>query len=139
MVASPGPPRPPGLSLNRERSRESRSAYPPAVRPICELGAAGLGLGRRHSLFPCTKREGSPEVTGTKNPAFAGLLRWARLGLNQRPLACEASALPLSYAPGIGAILRGRGRLGLSPGGVRRAVASEADKVLDLESASHSA
>ena len=24
---------------------------------------------------------------------------WARLGLNQRPLACEASALPLSYAP----------------------------------------
>src|ERR1051325_5157297 len=26
-------------------------------------------------------------------------LRWARLGSNQRPLACEASALPLSYAP----------------------------------------
>ncbi len=26
--------------------------------------------------------------------------RWARLGSNQRPLACEASALPLSYAPG---------------------------------------
>src|SRR3954454_82181 len=25
---------------------------------------------------------------------------WARLGSNQRPLACEASALPLSYAPG---------------------------------------
>src|SRR6476646_5338774 len=24
---------------------------------------------------------------------------WARLGSNQRPLACEASALPLSYAP----------------------------------------
>src|SRR5439155_8347974 len=29
-----------------------------------------------------------------------GLLGWARLVLNQRPLACEASALPLSYAPG---------------------------------------
>ena len=28
--------------------------------------------------------------------------RWARLGSNQRPLACEASALPLSYAPGRG-------------------------------------
>jgi hypothetical protein len=28
------------------------------------------------------------------------LRKWARLGLNQRPLACEASALPLSYAPG---------------------------------------
>jgi hypothetical protein len=26
-------------------------------------------------------------------------LRWARLVSNQRPLACEASALPLSYAP----------------------------------------
>ena len=26
--------------------------------------------------------------------------RWARLVSNQRPLACEASALPLSYAPG---------------------------------------
>ena len=24
---------------------------------------------------------------------------WARLGLNQRPPACEADALPLSYAP----------------------------------------
>ena len=33
-----------------------------------------------------------------------GLSReWARLGSNQRPLACEASALPLSYAPGRGA------------------------------------
>jgi hypothetical protein len=29
-----------------------------------------------------------------------GSPRWARLDLNQRPLACEASALPLSYAPG---------------------------------------
>ena len=33
---------------------------------------------------------------------------WARLGLNQRPLACEASALPLSYAPGTDRILRAR-------------------------------
>ena len=24
---------------------------------------------------------------------------WAHLGLNQGPLACQASALPLSYAP----------------------------------------
>ena len=28
-----------------------------------------------------------------------GFPNWARLGSNQRPLACEASALPLSYAP----------------------------------------
>lgn len=26
---------------------------------------------------------------------------WARLGLNQRPPACEADALPLSYAPAL--------------------------------------
>ena len=27
------------------------------------------------------------------------VFRWARLGLNQRPLPCEGNALPLSYAP----------------------------------------
>jgi hypothetical protein len=27
-------------------------------------------------------------------------VQWAHLGSNQGPLACEASALPLSYAPG---------------------------------------
>ena len=26
-------------------------------------------------------------------------VQWARLGSNQRPPACEAGALPLSYAP----------------------------------------
>jgi dihydrofolate reductase len=30
----------------------------------------------------------------------SGMSEWAHLGLNQGPLACEASALPLSYAPG---------------------------------------
>jgi hypothetical protein len=30
----------------------------------------------------------------------SGDAEWAHLGLNQGPLACEASALPLSYAPG---------------------------------------
>ena len=33
---------------------------------------------------------------------------WARLDLNQRPLACEASALPLSYAPWGSDITTGR-------------------------------
>src|SRR3954447_22095149 len=32
-------------------------------------------------------------------PAAAGDPGWAHLGSNQGPLACEASALPLSYAP----------------------------------------
>src|SRR5581483_419453 len=35
----------------------------------------------------------------TKKAPFPGLLSWARLGSNQRPPACEAGALPLSYAP----------------------------------------
>ena len=30
---------------------------------------------------------------------FSGVGEWAHLGSNQGPLACEASALPLSYAP----------------------------------------
>ena len=42
----------------------------------------------------------SSERVATGNEA--SLVRWARLGSNQRPLACEASALPLSYAPGRG-------------------------------------
>src|SRR4029078_4839936 len=46
--------------------------------------------------------------------------RWAHLGSNQGPLACEASALPLSYAPGRGSRLpdtpSGFGQLGEHPG-----------------------
>ena len=34
---------------------------------------------------------------------------WSRLGSNQRPSACEADALPLSYETGIGRVERGRG------------------------------
>jgi|SRR5450755_1354904 len=64
---------PPDLSRNSERSHESRSPHPPAVRPICNLSATGLFLRRRHARFPCTKREGSLDVMATKNPAFAGL------------------------------------------------------------------
>jgi hypothetical protein len=41
----------------------------------------------------------TPLITREKHPDFQGFTKWARLGLNQRPLACEASALPLSYAP----------------------------------------
>src|SRR5581483_10414955 len=37
---------------------------------------------------------------GLRRGGLPGLSRWARLGSNQRPLAWEASALPLSYAPG---------------------------------------
>jgi hypothetical protein len=45
-----------------------------------------------------------------------GLSQWARLGSNQRPLACEASALPLSYAPGAHYFSRSRARRVLQRG-----------------------
>jgi integrase len=38
--------------------------------------------------------------TEPKTGLNSGDPEWAHLGLNQGPLACEASALPLSYAPG---------------------------------------
>ena len=38
---------------------------------------------------------------GRQTRSSKQLLQWAHLGLNQGPLACEASALPLSYAPGM--------------------------------------
>src|SRR5262249_47890884 len=48
----------------------------------------------------------------------AGLRQWAHLGSNQGPLACEASALPLSYAPGNNEVRgTGEGSLGLLPPG----------------------
>jgi hypothetical protein len=37
----------------------------------------------------------------TGGPAMQGLPEWARRVSNLRPLACEASALPLSYAPSV--------------------------------------
>ena len=43
---------------------------------------------------------------------------WAHLGSNQGPLACEASALPLSYAPCEAKVRgTGEGSLGLLPPG----------------------
>ena len=41
-------------------------------------------------------------MVGEDSPAECCVrgLWWAQLGSNQRPLACKASALPLSYAPG---------------------------------------
>ena len=44
---------------------------------------------------------------------------WAHLGSNQGPLACEASALPLSYAPG-----RGENRSSLALGRPEEAAAA---------------
>ena len=47
-----------------------------------------------HSLFAI---QGSLGLEALRSLGEAGW--WARLGSNQRPLRCERSALPLSYAP----------------------------------------
>src|ERR1700736_4233757 len=58
---------------------------------------------------------------------------WAHLGSNQGPLACEASALPLSYAPRRGAILAPTEQI---PGGRSRIVVVGLPDPLD-EAAHH--
>ena len=67
-------------------------------------------LSDRRDVKPLNRPYGDKSGSGpysnerkmTKKWPIPATSRWARLGLNQRPLACEASALPLSYAPGGG-------------------------------------
>ena len=68
----------------------SRPSLPPSLRRLSSRSAARrrpANAGRG----PAPGAELCPSASGGG---------WARLGSNQRPLACEASALPLSYAPG---------------------------------------
>ncbi len=58
----------------------------------------GAGVGSNPSKEPDIA-PGSPKGTGiwAISPLICEEKEWSRLGSNQRPLACEASALPLSY------------------------------------------
>ena len=64
--------------------------------------------GKRTRDWAFARTAGSEATPSGVFRAFRNLLpqipefapTWAHLGLNQGPLACEASALPLSYAPG---------------------------------------
>ncbi len=58
----------------------------------------GAGVGSNPSKEPDIA-PGSPRGTGiwAISPLICEEKEWSRLGSNQRPLACEASALPLSY------------------------------------------
>ena len=71
----------------RHRPRRTPCAGRPRARPPTGRGRWYGHLAHRSSI-----------VGRSANAAFAD--RWARQVLNLRPLACEASALPLSYAPG---------------------------------------
>ena len=71
---------------------EPRAGRPPRRRHRPSLRNAGEE-GRR----PSRRAQADQDRHGVLSK-----LRWARLVSNQRPLACEASALPLSYGPGRG-------------------------------------
>ncbi len=63
-----------------------------------ELPEPGRPLGTGAQWTPSVAESDLPE--NDENPAISGVFGgWARLVSNQRPSACEADALPLSYAP----------------------------------------
>jgi hypothetical protein len=86
----------------RLRSCGRESCFPRPSRPVTRGVAGGLNLKVGTGVGTARAFSGIPD---TSDPAHhAGFAqpcgrRWAQLGLNQRPPACEAGALPLSYAP----------------------------------------
>ena len=72
---------------------DGRARFTPARRLLVRRHAGRCAAARKHrgpGLGRDRERQGNLRCSEQW---------WARLGLNQRPLACEASALPLSYAP----------------------------------------
>jgi hypothetical protein len=94
-----------GVGRGGARARDDRD--PLALEPPSPDGADVLAhrpVGQRgaRSRIDLARLSVAREVQTCgeqKTPRFQGVSEWARLGSNQRPLACEASALPLSYAP----------------------------------------
>jgi hypothetical protein len=59
---------------------------------VADIGSGGV----IHGCYKSQNGQLRPKKTRHLRRVFS----WARLGSNQRPPACEAGALPLSYAPG---------------------------------------
>ena len=81
--------------------------------PLSECVTHEVAGPKRFRTRACQLRSSSAR---TQKPLVCSdSFLWARLGSNQRPLACEASALPLSYAPGLGGFYAGRADLRCRP------------------------
>ncbi len=128
---------PPATSRSRFPMRFARSSRTRDVRtgdhafhvgersPLADSPAA-LGVRssspylplRSRRCYPSKRSVDSIEACFRRETALSsGFDGWAHLGSNQGPLACEASALPLSYAPGR---LKGSAALGTVPAWRRR-------------------
>jgi len=72
-----------------------RPAHAQLAAGRCPVPPAEIALGALPSGYPVGIRGGVDSQDRQKTLC----LWWARRGLNTRPLPCESSALPLSYAP----------------------------------------
>ena len=93
----------------RMKPHPGRSVRPPE-RQAKQAGARSMTASNAENSGPAfqTRNCASPDHAVSAKRVATRLIEneqwWARLGSNQRPLRCERSALPLSYAPGIWAV-----------------------------------
>ncbi len=91
--------------LGEDQSTPSAGRFPPLKSEPTAASAFGIAL--MTALADAVRAaDGSIDArtsccfhSASRLHAGSGQLQWARLVSNQRPLACEASALPLSYGP----------------------------------------
>ena len=104
--------RPPAVVEPHPRRARDEAGADPHRRPALARARAvrvprgpSANGGLRHAVAPRPQEPPPPSPSLPQPPRArirrcrAECLGWARLVSNQRPLACEASALPLSYAP----------------------------------------
>ena len=96
-----------GVDEGRARARDEPRTDAQPRRPIpCAIGSMRIPLctmtqdQKRDEVDPCQFYALRSRIASTAIGGLDRQVRWARLGSNQRPLPCEGSALPLSYAPG---------------------------------------
>ncbi len=85
------------------RGDPTRTAYGPASGLSAgDLPGSTACSAARRAVRGVLRRFRRARVAGTAQApgGFGNVGRWAYLGLNQGPPACEAGALPLSYTPG---------------------------------------